>query len=283
MKRTTALAASVVLLSGCAAAQQPVQPSTDPPAGVSVSLGQWRSDEAVHRLQVAVRNATDTPVHFSDLQLVTPDFATLPPEPTDATIKRTERTDLPIPFGAAVCSPDGLPGASRPATVVAHLRTGSEPSRKVVFALPASDPLLSRLLRDECSEFLIKQAADISFGPTWTRDGKKTRATLVLSRRGTGAVTVNSIDGTSHYIIAPERERRPLITLDANAQRAETPVVITPGRCDPHAFAEAKKAFLFPVRATVDGGEERVIIVQPPKPQQDRLIHFALEVCGLDG
>ncbi|MEU8249204.1 hypothetical protein [Nonomuraea sp. NPDC048916] len=283
MKRITVLVATAVLLSGCAATEEPAPPSADPPTGVTVSLGQWRSDEVAHRLQVAVRNTTDTPVHFSDLQLVTPDFATVPPEPADATIKRTERTDLPIPFGAANCSPGGLPGASRPATVVAHLRAGSEPLRKVVFSLPASDPLLSRLLRDECSEFLIKQAADISFGPEWKRDGKDMRATLVLTRRGPGTVTVNAIDGTSHYIVTPEHERRPLITLDANAQRTETPIVITPGRCDPHAFAEAKKAFLFPVRATVDGGVERVLIVQPPKPQQDHLIDYALEVCGLGG
>ncbi|MEV1178030.1 hypothetical protein, partial [Nonomuraea sp. NPDC049784] len=64
-------------------------------------------------------------------------------------------------------------------------------------------------------------------------------------------------------------------------QRLEVPITLTPGRCDPHAFAEAKKAFLFPVRASIDGGQERVVIVVPPKPLQDRLITYALKTCGL--
>jgi hypothetical protein len=73
------------------------------------------------------------------------------------------------------------------------------------------------------------------------------------------------------------------VKLETDAQRAEAPIALSPGRCDPHAFAEAKKAFLFPVRASVDGGEERIVIVEPPKPLQDRLIDYALRVCGLGG
>ncbi|MFD0477675.1 hypothetical protein ACFQ0B_62935 [Nonomuraea thailandensis] len=59
------------------------------------------------------------------------------------------------------------------------------------------------------------------------------------------------------------------------------PLELVPARCDGHAFAEAKKAFLFPVRASVDGGEERVVIVTPPKPVQDRLISYARRACDL--
>ncbi|TMR98174.1 hypothetical protein [Nonomuraea basaltis] len=234
----------------------------------------------MHEMQVAVRNTTDTPVHFADVQLVTPSFKTLPPKKTDATFKRTERTDLPIPYGAANCSPQGLPEV-RPATVVAHVRTGSEQPRKVVFQVPHPDPLLARLLRDECSEFLIKQAATIEFGPEWKLSGKAMRGNLIVTRRGAGTVTLNDIGGTTHYIATPDR--KPLGVLEAAAQRLETPIELTPGRCDPHAFAEAKKAFLFPLRASIDGGEERVVIVVPPKPLQDRLLAYALEACGLGG
>ncbi|WP_162794912.1 hypothetical protein [Nonomuraea lactucae] len=249
---------------------------------MSVSLAQWRSDEPAHALQIAVRNTSDTPVYFADVQLVTPSFKTLPPESTEATIRHTERTDLRIPYGAANCSPAGLPEV-RPAKVVARIRAGSEPQRKVVFDVPHPDPLLARLLRDECSAFLVEQAAAIEFGPEWKRDGDVMRGTLVLTRRGAGTVTVNSVDGTTHYIVTPARGRRPLVVLEAGARRAEAPIALSPGRCDPHAFAEAKKAFLFPVRASVDGGEERIVIVEPPKPLQERLISYALRVCGLGG
>jgi hypothetical protein len=281
VKRISALAALLAFAAGCGGSAPPAPPSSDPPPGVSVSLAQWRSDEAAHVLQVAVRNTSDVPVHFADLQLVTPSFAVVPAEKAGSTIKRTPRTDLPIPFGKAHCPAQGLPEV-RPATVVAHLRTGQDQRlRKVVFPVPHPDPLLARLLRDECSEHLIKQAAGISFGPRWERHGDVMRGTLTLTRQGPGTVTVHTIDGTTHYIATGEG--KPLVTLDATAQRAETAVELTPGRCDPHAFAEAKKAFLFPVRASVDGGEERVVIVTPPEADQERLIDYALDVCGLGG
>ncbi|GAA2281456.1 hypothetical protein GCM10010149_27300 [Nonomuraea roseoviolacea subsp. roseoviolacea] len=247
---------------------------------MSVSLAQWRSDEPAHAIEVAVRNTTDTPVHFADVQLISPSFKTLPPESKDSTIGRTERTDLRIPYGEANCSPQGLPEV-RPATVAARVRVGSEPLRRVVFPVPHPDPLLARLLREECSAFLVKQAADIAFGPDWKRDGDLMRGTLVLTRRGAGRVAVGSVDGTTHYIVTPARRAKPLVVLEAGAARAEAPIALSPGRCDPHAFAEAKKAFLFPVRASVDGGEERVVIVQPPADRQKELIDYALEVCGL--
>lgn len=270
------------LLTACGASEAPAAPPPDPPAGVSVSLAQWRSDEPVHAIEVAVTNTTDTPVYFSDVQLVTPSFKTLPPKRADALLKRTPRTDLQIPYGAANCSPKGLP-TLQPATVVAHLRTGSEPLRRVVFKVPHPDPLLTRLLRDECSAFLIKEAADIEFGADWTQAGKVMRGSLVLTRRGTGVVAVHDVGGTTHYIATPVKKSKPLATLDAGAQRAEVALELTPGRCDPHAFAEGKKAFLFPVRATIDGGEERVVIVVPPKPLQERLTAYALKTCGLGG
>lgn len=278
--RITLFLAVVIVLAGCGSPEPPPPPPAGPPPGVSVSLAQWRSDEARHTLQVAVRNTTDTPVYFADVQLVTPSFKTLPPERTDATFRRTERTDLRIPYGAANCTPQGLPQV-QPATVVAHVGTGSEPPRKVVFQVPHPDPVLARLLRDECSEFLIKQAVSIEFGPEWKLSGGAMRGELVVTRRGSGTVTLKDMGGTTHYIVTPER--RPLGVLKAAEQRLETTIELTPGRCDPHAFAEAKKAFLFPVRASIDGGEERVVIVVPPKPLQDRLIAYAVDVCGLGG
>ncbi|MEO3867214.1 hypothetical protein ABGB18_00125 [Nonomuraea sp. B12E4] len=280
MKRITLPFVMAVLITGCGTSEAPSPPPAVPPAGLSVSLAQWRSDEPVHALQVAVRNTSETPVYFADVQLVTPSFKTLPAQRADALIRKTERTDLPITYGAAVCSPKGLPEVS-PATVVAHVRTGSEQPYEVVFKVPHPDPLLARLLRDECSEYLIKQAVSLEFGPAWTESGKVMRGDLVVTRRGRGAVTLTDMGGTTHYIVTPER--RPLGVLAADRQRLEVPIELTPGRCDPHAFAEAKKAFLFPVRASVDGGEERVVIVAPPKPLQDRLIDYALRVCGLGG
>ncbi|MFI7446857.1 hypothetical protein ACIBQX_05095 [Nonomuraea sp. NPDC049714] len=269
------------LVSGCGGSALAPPPTDAPPAGLSVSFGQWRSDEPAHVLQVAVRNTSATPVYFADVQVVTPSFATLAPQKAGITIPRTDRMDIPTPYGKAVCPSEGLPEV-RPATVVAHLRAGSEQKlRRVVFKVPHPDPLLTRLVRDECAEHLIKQAAEISFDPEWRREGEAMRGTLILTRRGTGAVAVHSVGGTTHYIATPVGDGSPLLELGAREREARAPIELTPGRCDPHAFAEAKKAFQFPVRASVDGGEQRVVIVAPARPEQERLIDYALQVCGL--
>ncbi|WP_143590185.1 hypothetical protein [Thermoactinospora rubra] len=274
--------AIALALTSCSRENSPAEPAAPPPPGVSVSLAQWRSDEPAHRLQVAVRNTGDTPVYFSDLQLVTESFTTLPPQKTEAVIPRTNRTDLPIPYGQANCDPAGVPPL-KPATVVAHLRVGDEPLRQVAFPLPHPDPLLTRLLRDECSAFLIKQAADIAFAPQWREQGKQLHGTLTVTRRsGTTPLTLQSIDGTTHYIINPASgRRRPMATLDGTAKSLEIPVVVTPGRCDPHAFAEAKKAHLFPVRASLGQDQERVVIVSPDQQAQRLMVDYARRTCGL--
>lgn len=273
MRRFAALPLLVALVAGCGH-------DTAPPPGVSVSLAQWRSDEAARRIQLAVRISADAPVYFADVQLVTPSFATLAPEKADVTLRKTKRTDIPLHFGKADCPSSGPPEV-RPATVVARLRAGEEPLRRVVFEIPHPDPLLARLLREECAEHAVRQAAHIAFGPEWTRTGDAMRATLTLTRRGRGTVTVHGIDRTSHYIAAPATGGEPLIVLDAAAGSARAAVEITPGRCDPHAFAEAKKAFLFPVQVSVDGGEQHVVTVTPPGDVQHRLTRYALDVCGL--
>lgn len=279
MKRISAFLALAVLLAGCASPE----PATTPPKGVSVSLAQWRSDEPVHALEIAVRNTSDNPVYFSDVQLVTPSFKTLPPQRADGLIRHTDRTDLRIQYGAANCLPKGLPTV-QPATVVAHVREGSSQElRKAVFQVPHPDPLLTRLLRDECSAYLIKEAADIEFGDDWHQVGKVMTGSLTLTRKGEGVVAIDDVGGTTHYIATPVPKTKPLAVLQAGAQKQAMPLQLTPGRCDPHAFAEAKKAFQFPVRATVDGGQERVLIVVPPKPLQDRLWSYALTTCGLGG
>ena len=57
------------------------------------------------------------------------------------------------------------------------------------------------------------------------------------------------------------------------------PVVVTPARCDEHAFAEAKKGFLFPIYATA--GERHYVIVEPSAAGKATFVAYAKKVCGL--
>ncbi|WP_182904746.1 hypothetical protein [Microbispora sp. H13382] len=258
--------------------------STAPPTGVSVSLNQWRSDEASHALEVSVRNDTGTPVRFRDVQLVTGSFATLPPTRVDTTLGRTPRTDLRIPYGEARCDPATIPPV-RPATVVAHIQVADGPPRKVEFPVRHPDPTLDGLVKAECGAYILRRSVDVTFGDAWTRAGRALHGDLVVTRKGgSEPITIDDLGATTHYTLFPRSgKRRPVAVLTADATRLEIPVEVTPMRCDWHAFAEAKKAYLFPVYGIVGGGERRYLIATPPAQVQRTFLSYAQDVCGVGG
>lgn len=280
MGRLGGVLAVVLLLAGCVGDADQPEPEVKPPAGVSVSLAQWRSDEAMHTLQVAVRNDSDTPVYFADVQLVTESFKVLPPHRVDSTLGRTPRTDFQIPYGSARCQPDRVPNV-RPAAVVAHLRVGDGPLREVRFDLPHPDPLLRELVRVECSAYLVTRVAEFAFGTEWARVGDRLHGTLAITRRADSeAVTVVRFGDTTHYTFRPLRDADPVAVLAADADRVDVPIRVRALRCDPHGFADAKKAFIFEVTAAVGEEEPRELTFIPPKPTQRVLLGYARAMCG---
>ncbi|MEW9531439.1 hypothetical protein [Microbispora sp. NPDC049125] len=276
--------ATISTLAGATACAGQGTQQTGPPKGVSVSLNQWRSDETSHSIEVSVRNDTDASVRFADVRLVTASFAALPAEPVNTTVKRTPRVDLRIPYGEARCDPARIPQV-RPATVIAHVQVGDGPLREVRFPVRHPDPTLTALVNAECGAFILRQSANVTFGDTWTREGRTLRGTVVVTRKGGDQpVTIDDLGGTTHFNVRPlSGRRRPVIVLGAGTPGLEIPVEITPARCDWHAFAEAKKAYLFPVWATVGRGERHWLIATPSTATQATFLSYAEDVCGVGG
>ncbi len=265
------LAAVLTLMSALACGGQATE-STAPPTGVSVALQQWRSDVAVHRIQVSVTNAAATPLHITDLRLDSGSFEPAAPVRVDTTLPTTPRTDFPITYGKARCDAAAIPPV-KPTDVVATMAVGDAPAKEVRFPIPVTDPLLTRLVKYECGEHILKQSATIAFGP-FRREGDDLKGVLTVT--STRPVTVDDVDGTTHYVLEPER-RRPVAEIAPGT--AEIPVTIRPTRCDPHAFAEAKQAYLFQVWGHTEGGETYRMIVTPPKDVQEKLLDYAIDVC----
>lgn len=256
--------------------------STDsPPDGVSMTLQQWRTDPAQHTLQIAVRNESQTPVHFADVQLVTGSFEVLPPHRVGSTLRRTPRTDFEISYGRARCPKDRLPEVA-PAEVIAHLRVGDESLHEVRFPLQHPNPMLVKLLEQECTAFLVRQSADFAFGGDWKRAGDELHGSLVVTRTGgQKPVTLQEIGDTTHYRVHPRKPGRPVAVLAPDRAELRIPIKLYPSRCDPHAFADAKQAFLFPVWVAVGDGDAQYLRFTPPKAMQSELLTFARDACGL--
>ncbi|MEV7802386.1 hypothetical protein AB0O28_05505 [Microbispora sp. NPDC088329] len=277
-RRFSLLAAAVVAVVTAAGCGDGAEPPAEPPPGVSVSLQQNRSDVPVHKMQVAVRNDTATPVYFKDVRLLTDSFRETPPQPVDTVLGRTPRTDFPISYGAARCASTRIPDVE-PATVVAHVSVGKGPLHEVRWRVPHPDPLLRQLVNTECGEFLLKQSIDVTFGAGWTRSGRELRGALRVGlKTGAGPVTIQDIAGTTHYDLRPASgERKPVAVLTGTR---DLPVVVTPSRCDRHAMGEAKQAFLFSLWASAAGTQTYRLIVVPDQPTQRLFESYITEVCA---
>ncbi|WP_214104397.1 hypothetical protein [Acrocarpospora catenulata] len=235
----------------------------------------------LHKLSVAVTNTGPVTILVEELQLVSDSFETVPFRRWDMPLGRTPRTDLSIPYGPARCDPEKIPPA-KPATVVMRMRAGDGPSREVRFPIPATDPLLTRLVHTECASYILSQAVEVAFGPAWTRDGDRLRGVLTVKRRSaTGPVTIDDLLGTTHYRLEPVSGRRhPVAVLTGPS--LEIPALVTPTRCDPHAFAESKQAVLFSIQAAAtEGGEIYNMMVVPPTALGLEFQNYAVDVCDL--
>lgn len=246
-----------------------------------MSLGQWRTDPAQHTLQIAVRNQSAQRVRFADVQLVTESFEVLPPQRVGSTLGRTLRTDFEVPYGRARCGPDEMSEVS-PATVVAHVQVNDEPVREVRFAVPHPDQLLSELFGAECAEHVVRRSVDFAFDDELARRNGSLRGTLVVTRTGgREPVSLDEIGHTTHFRVYPTKAGRPVAVLAPGESELRIPIEVRPSRCDPHAFADAKQAFLFPVWVAVGNAEARYLRFTPPSALRAELFAFAREACGL--
>ncbi|GAA0923932.1 hypothetical protein [Nonomuraea longicatena] len=276
MKRALAALSLFLALAACAsAAPQP------PPAALTVSLTQGRSDQPKQILTVLVTNAGTAPVWIADVRLDSPSFAATGVARMDTYVKKAP-VGLRIPYGAARCAASGVPEMA-PARVVAHIRAADGPQREVSWALPHPDPLLARLFREECEAYVVGQAAEVVFGTEWVKKGRALHGSVVVTRRsGDQRISIADLYGNVHHRL----EARPAV-LEPGARRLEIPVKVSPDRCDPHSFAEAKIAMLFNARVALGGAPPRHLVFRSDRvrTQQGRLDEVLLEharrTCGI--
>ncbi len=274
----------VLLLAGCAAeGGAPAAQGTPPPvsapsvsappavAGIEAEAVRLRSDvTAGRRLQVRIADTGSAPFTVTSVQLDTPGFAALPPRDTSTEFGPGRVIDLPVERGAVDCATPPDPAAAR-LTVVRP--DGSTEELRV----PLAGDTLARLHAQECAAEALLDVVDVRVEGL-AGSGDTLAGDVVLTRRsGEDEIVVSELSPS--VVLAPVPRRELPVRLAPGEDRLELPVTFDAARCDPHALAETKQPFVFPLRVTVGDGEDAVVDLPLDDGQRAQLQEFLTSAC----
>jgi hypothetical protein len=284
MRPVIVAAATLLLLAACSEAT----PET-PGAGLRLhaTAEQWRVHEVNRQLAIALHNDGDTPVRVARVEPVLPSFEGEKPADTDAVLPVGGlRVDVPVSFGAGGCTP----AEAAPSQVIVTARpeptgtgagtgTGASDWQTVTLDLPNPNPLLNNLLAIDCAAEEVQRSVTLSFGPWQDLGPDGVRGSLRAERTAaaTGTVRITELDGNVLYRLAFPKAREAEVT--ATAPAASIDLVVTPLRCDLHAFAEVKKPFEFPVRVALGDREPLASTVPVDEDDKKALDTMLRRIC----
>ncbi|MEV6350716.1 hypothetical protein [Actinoplanes sp. NPDC051851] len=289
-RRVVALVLAGVLLAACS---RESSPAAGPALRLRATGEQWRVHEVNRQLAVALYNDGAVPVHVSRVEPVLPDFDGAAAVGTDALLPVGGlRVDVPVSYGTGrTC--DARAVASH--VVVTARPDGATRWQRLTLALPYPNPLLDRLLADDCATRRIQQSVTLAFGP-WTDHGATgLTGSLTIERTAaaTGTVQVRELDGNVMYDLTPGTAPAttppattvPVSTvltstvLTAANPRAEIPLTVRPNRCDLHAFAEVKKPYEFLAHVSLDGADPLATALPVSESDKSALDAMLRRIC----
>lgn len=248
-----ALVAAAALAAGCGGTSEPA--SAEPE--LAGRIIQSRLDQSLDSIRVQVANEGDEPVRVADVVLHAPPFPDAASE-DDAVIPPGQRIDFRAEYGQPTCA-DPTP---TPAVATAAVFADGRP---IEIDVEDSHDVLKRLLTQLCGRQQLAAVVDVRLGQQWTGDpsGDALLGTIELRRVDDGApvVTLERVAGGSVvFELQPVDSSAPQVTLPAGEDHLSVPVRVTAQRCEPHAQAEDKKKYVFPVWLAVAGGREPIDI-----------------------
>jgi hypothetical protein len=244
-----AICAAVALVVSCATAAEPAEPAAE----LSGRVRQSNLDQSLASIRVQLRNDSAEPVDVDDVVLHAPPFPDVASD-DDATIAPGRRIDFRFVYGEPTCS-----GATpTPEAAAAQVVVDGRP---VKVDVEDSQNVLRRLLTLYCDRRLLAEVVTVELGETWTPDpaGDALLGTIDLHRVGGDAeVTVDHVSGSVVFRLQPAGTAEPIAVLGAGQDTISAPIKATALRCDPHALAEGKKNYVFPVWVGLAGGPDEV-------------------------
>lgn len=251
---------------------------------LTATLEQYRTDEPLRQIRTTLSNHETEPVVVETTQLAAPDFEILPPREQDYSLPPggTIPVGLRSPFGAGICNGE-LRSAARPAEVVVQVRAADGSAADYRYPLADPHDLLAVLLRNDCEDQKIASTLDIRFGDVWeqatTAEGTPAVRTVLKVRLvDTGATaTITGPDSGILFNVHPKAAP----TLTAAEPVSEVPVELTNNRCDPHAVAESKQSYIFPLWVAINEAEPISTLIQPEDAGKEALRLLVDAGCGL--
>jgi hypothetical protein len=251
----------------------------EPPVRLHATGEQWRMHEVARELAIALHNDGDVPVWVSRVEPVLPSFEGEAAVDTNTRLPAGGlRVDIPVPYGTGSCVPTAAPSH----VVVVARPEGAVDWQRVTVPLPDPNPLLDKLLANDCATQRIQQSVTLRFGPWEDLGAKGLRGSLLVDRTAaaSGPVRVRELDGNVLYRLTFPKAT-PLVEVTAARPHAELPLTVDPQRCDLHAFAEVKKPYEFPVRVALDDGDGLVTTVPVDDDDRESLDRMLRRLCGL--
>lgn len=281
MRRLTALLLAVVL-SGCGGepagdeaaptSAGPVPAAVPPVPGIAAEAVRLRTDEAIGgQVQVRVTHTGEEPFTVTSVALDSPGFAPVPPREASTEFSPGRTIDLPVQYGEPRCDVAVEPAAAR-LTVVRP--DGSSEDLRV----PLAAETMTRIHEEECAVLALLEVVDVDVVDLADEDDAVTGQLRLTRRAGSEPVTVARVGRSVILHVTAEDLPAEMATDD---DELSTPVVFTSATCDPHALAETKKPYVFPLEVTVgDGAGEPVILDLPVDDElRSRLEGLVDRVC----
>lgn len=281
MRGRTALVA-VLVTAGCAtsSADPAATSSSSPPAsaaptipavpGIDAEAVRQRTDEALgDQVQVRITDTGDEPFTVTSVALDSPGFEPVPPRVHTTAFTPGQVIDLPTKFGDPVCDVQAEPAAAK-LTVVRPDGTSED------LRVPLSAEILTRIHTEECAVLALEEVVTVDVVDLSQTPDSVTGSLRLTRHSGEDPVMVVRV-GRSVIIdvTGPELPAE----MAGDEDEFTTPVEFTSATCDPHALAETKKPYVFPLE--VQAGDEDSVILDLPVDDATRAALVALvdRVC----
>lgn len=266
----------VAALTGCedggsSASSSPTVVALPEVPGISAEAVRLRTDVAIGRqLQVRVTDIGTTPFTVTAVQLDSAGFTVLPARELSAQFTPGRVIDLPVGYGAVQCS-------ARPDPAAARLTVQRPDGAVEELRLPLAGNTVAQLYDEDCAVAGVLAVVDVAVADL-SGTGETLTADVVLTRRGAGdAVLVSALFPS--VVLAPVPDVDLPVRLAAGDRELRLPVSFDAERCDPHALAETKQPFVFPLLVTVGDGADVAVDLPLDEAQKVLLQEFLGRVC----